>query len=120
MGVKIGGKSKQGNEWVFQMEEDMSASMSFKLAGQFRHDWKTSGSVEVTETYNSTKDQNCLWQYVWSVNTWKYDTGFHSCQKNFLTDHMARTAGQFQPPKCLPGGALDLPKYQKCAEGFEL
>lgn len=119
-GMEYSGKAKEGFELMFQMEESVTASMRLKLAGGFKHDWKTTGSRQVTDTYKSTEGENCLWQFVYGIKAWKWDTGFQTSKKAFLSDHMARTAGEFQPPKCLPGGAFDLPKYQKCAEGYEL
>lgn len=106
--------------FILQMKEKFSASLELSINAEFRHDWQTTGSAKATSTYTSHAGQNCLWQFRWDASTHKWDNGFTHVKKSLLTSHIARTAGLWQPPKCLPGGAKDMPTYQQCAGGYDL
>merc|ERR1712048_412742 len=91
---------------------EVSASLAASVGTSMTRSssFSSSRSTTVTRTFTATPHGHCLWQWVFDYNRGGRQVG------QTYTERFAQTAGEWEPPACLPGYSSDqMNGAQTCA-----
>lgn len=111
IGLSSSISTKMGPPAVDGMTSEMSSELTTTMSKEFTKTRSMSEVKEFTVKFIPGTKMTYLWQ--WVYNTILEDG---TVIEQVGTKEYAVTAGKWEKPNCLPGYAIDAPKYQKCVD----
>lgn len=97
----------------------MEASVEGSLENGFTSSISSAQSNSFELDLEPEAGSSYLWTFQYTAHL-RLSDGTTSKLPSHKSEEYALTGGLWQTPKCYPGWALDIPKYQKCQRGGEV